>query len=88
MRCCAHIINLIVNEGLREMHDSNACVRNAIRYVRSSPKRLKRFKTCVEQQKIDCKALVYLDVPTRWDSTYLMLEHALKFEKAFQILEE
>ncbi|KAL4013587.1 hypothetical protein IC575_025759 [Cucumis melo] len=88
MRCCAHVINLIVNEGLKEMHDSIACVRNAVRYVRSSPKRLIKFKTCVEQEKIDCKALVCLDVPTRWNSTYLMLEHALKFEKAFQILEE
>ncbi|KAL0552077.1 hypothetical protein IC582_011172 [Cucumis melo] len=88
MRCCAHVINLIVNEGLKEMHDSIAYVRNAVRYVRSSPKRLIKFKTCVEQEKIDCKALVCLDVPTRWNSTYLMFEHALKFEKAFQILEE
>jgi len=33
MRCCAHIINLIVSEGLKEMHDSIASVRNAVRYV-------------------------------------------------------
>ncbi|KAL0551937.1 hypothetical protein IC582_011030 [Cucumis melo] len=88
MRCCAHVINLIVNEGLKEMHDLIASVRNAVRYVISSSKRLTKFKTCVEQQKIDCKALFCLDVPTRWNFTYLMLEHALKFEKAFQILEE
>ena len=43
MRCCAHIINLIGNEGLREMHDSIACVHNVVRYVRSSPKRLTKL---------------------------------------------
>ena len=53
MRSCAHIINLIVNEGLREMHDSIARVCNLVRYVRSSLKRLTKFKTCVEQEKID-----------------------------------
>uniref|UniRef100_A0A9I9EGA5 Uncharacterized protein n=1 Tax=Cucumis melo TaxID=3656 RepID=A0A9I9EGA5_CUCME len=31
LRCCAHIINLIVNEGLKEMHDFIACVHNDVR---------------------------------------------------------
>ena len=88
MRCCAHIINLIVNDGLKDMNDSIASVRNAVRYVRSSPKRMEKFKACVKQEKIQCKALVCLDVATRWNSTYLMLEHAIKFHKAFKILEE
>ncbi|KAL0541492.1 hypothetical protein IC582_021537 [Cucumis melo] len=88
MRCYAHIINLIVNDGLKDMHDSIASVHNVVRYVRSSPKRMAKFKACVKQEKIQCKALVCLDVATRWNSTYLMLEHAIKFEKAFKILEE
>ena len=85
MRCYAHIINLIVNEGLKEIHDSISSVRNAVRYVRSSPKRLTKFKDRVEQEKI---TLVCLDVATRWNSTHLMHDHALKFEKAFKVLEE
>ncbi|KAL0536304.1 hypothetical protein IC582_025248 [Cucumis melo] len=88
IRCCAHIINLIVNDGLKDMNDSIASVRNAVRYVRSSPKRMEKFKACVKQEKIQCKALVCLDVATRWNSTYLMPEHAIKFEKSFKILEE
>ena len=84
MRCCAHIINLIVNEGLKEMHDSISSVRNAVRYVRSSPKRLTKFKDRVEQEKIKCKALVCLDVATQYNSTHLMLDPILKFEKSFQ----
>ena len=36
----AHILNLIVTEGLKELHSSVAAVRNAVRYVRLSPARL------------------------------------------------
>ena len=88
VRCCAHIVNLIVNEGLKDLHDSIAAVRNAVRYVRSSPARLLKFKSCVEREKIEYKGLVCLDVPTRWNSTYMMLDAAIKFQKAFERYEE
>ncbi|XP_022871746.1 zinc finger BED domain-containing protein RICESLEEPER 2-like [Olea europaea var. sylvestris] len=87
-RCCAHIINLIVCEGLREVHDSIVNIRNAIKYVKSSPVRNEKLKECARKEKIDCKSIVFLDVSTRWNSTYLMLKTALKFEKAFDKLEE
>ena len=32
--------------------------------------------------------MLSLDVPTRWNSTYLMLDCALKFVRAFDTLEE
>ena len=51
-RCSAHIINLIVTKGLKELHDSIIAIRNDVRYVRSSLARLQKFKTCVEQEKI------------------------------------
>ena len=41
MRCCAHIVNLIVCDGLKELNESIASIRNAVRYVRSSSARLK-----------------------------------------------
>ncbi|CAL5361786.1 unnamed protein product [Camellia sinensis] len=88
MRCCAHILNLIVGDGLKELHTSIARVREAVRYVRSSPNRYEVFKKCDEKQKIVSKSLVCLNVPTRWNSTYLMLEAAEKFEKAFERLED
>ncbi|KAL0462785.1 UNVERIFIED_CONTAM: Zinc finger BED domain-containing protein RICESLEEPER 2, partial [Sesamum latifolium] len=86
MRCSAHIVNLIVKEGLEEQHESIMHVRNAVKYVRSSPARLKAFKRCMEKEKIDSKSLLCLDVETRWNSTYLMLDAAEKFEKAFERL--
>ncbi|KAJ3697371.1 hypothetical protein LUZ61_001076 [Rhynchospora tenuis] len=86
LRCCAHIVNLIVKEGLDEHFESIQKIRKAVKYVKSSPKRLLAFKDCVEKEKIKCKSLLCLDVETRWNSTYLMLECAEKFEKAFERL--
>ncbi|KAK2640602.1 hypothetical protein Ddye_028397 [Dipteronia dyeriana] len=88
VRCCAHILNLIVTEGLKDIHESIISIRNDVRYVRSSPSRLHKFKKCDEHEKIECKGNVILDVCAWWNSTYLMLESALNFQKAFERLEE
>lgn len=85
--CRAHIINLIVSEGLKDLHDSVSAIRNAVRYVRSSPARLRKFKDCVEKERINYKGLLVLDVPTRWNSTFFMLDVAVKFRKAFECFE-
>ena len=83
MRCCAHILNLIVVEGLKERESSISKVRDAVRYVKSSPNRFQTFKNYVKTLGIESKSLLCLDLPTRWNSTYVMLESAVKFEKVF-----
>ncbi|XP_057760309.1 zinc finger BED domain-containing protein RICESLEEPER 1-like [Arachis stenosperma] len=40
VRCCAHILNLVVNNDLKDMHSSISKIRNAVRYVRASPSRM------------------------------------------------
>ncbi|KAH9649542.1 hypothetical protein KPL70_026016 [Citrus sinensis] len=54
VRCCAHILNLIVVSGLSELHASVAAIRNAV----------------------------------KWNSTYLILMTALKFQAAFDRMTE
>ncbi|KAJ0946383.1 putative HAT dimerization domain, ribonuclease H-like superfamily, hAT-like transposase, RNase-H [Helianthus annuus] len=88
MRCCAHVLNLIVCEGLKDVDPSIQVIRNVVRYVRSSPSRLDKFNEYVKIEKLDVSGTVCLDVSTRWNSTYLMLESALKYRKAFNRLEE
>ncbi|XP_058749703.1 zinc finger BED domain-containing protein RICESLEEPER 2-like isoform X2 [Vicia villosa] len=88
MRCCAHILNLVVRDGLKVASTSISNVRNAIRFVRSSPHRALKFNECVGYAGITCKKSVCLDVSTRWNSTYLMLEAAEKFKTAFDKLED
>ena len=48
MRYCAHISNLIVVEGLKERDNSISKVRDAMRYVKSSPNRFQIFKDYVK----------------------------------------
>ena len=83
MRCCTHILNLIVGDGMRKIDASIAKMREAMRYVKSLPNRNQTFMGFVERLGIESKPLLCLDVPTRWNSTYLMLETAQKFEKVF-----
>lgn len=83
MRCIAHIINLVVVDGMKDGLTPIKKVRDAVRYIRQSPARLQRFKACCEMEGIQSKSSLCLDVSTRWNSTYLMLSSALKFENAF-----
>jgi hypothetical protein len=88
VRCCAHIVNLIVCVGLKDMDDSVVKIRNAMRFVRSSPSRQLVFNQCAERLKIGSKKFVCLDVATRWNSTYMMLDAVDKFDVVFMRLEE
>ena len=58
-------------------------IRSVIKYVKSSFSRFVTFKSLVEKVEIDTRGLVGLDVDTRWNSIYIMLDKALKFEKVF-----
>ncbi|CAN4077925.1 unnamed protein product [Withania somnifera] len=84
VRCMAHILNLIVQDGLKEIGKSVKRVRQAVKYIKQSPQRIAKFKECCESQLITCRKSLCLDVPTRWNSTYLMLETAQHFELAFE----
>ena len=56
--------------------------------MRSSLSRQLAFKKCAEKLHIECKKSLCLDIATRWNSTYLMLEVTEKFEKVFVRLGE
>ncbi|XP_055830975.1 zinc finger BED domain-containing protein RICESLEEPER 2-like [Solanum dulcamara] len=83
VRCMAHIMNLVVQDGLKECSLSIERVRHAVRYVRQFPARLKRFQESFDDEQLNCKKSLCLDVPTRWNSTHLMLSRAVEFENAF-----
>lgn len=87
LRCCAHILNLIVSDGLSLIDSSISKIRAACKHVKSSPSRLALFKVCVKDANISSSQKVVIDVATRWNTTYLMLEVASKYEEAFNRLE-
>jgi hypothetical protein len=86
-RCCAHILNLVVLDGLKTNNLVISKIRTAVKFVRSSPQRLAKFKECVGFAGITSKKLLCLDVPTRWNTLYLMLEAAEKYQIAFDKLD-
>ncbi|XP_010507008.1 PREDICTED: zinc finger BED domain-containing protein DAYSLEEPER-like [Camelina sativa] len=61
-------------------------IRNSVKFVKGYESRKESFATCVESLGIKGGAGLSLDVTTRWNSTYEMLARALKFRKAFGIL--
>uniref|UniRef100_A0ACD5X8I2 Uncharacterized protein n=1 Tax=Avena sativa TaxID=4498 RepID=A0ACD5X8I2_AVESA len=83
MRCAAHIVNLIVQDGLKEVDVSVKRVRGAVRYIKNGTSRLTKFKELVVEEQVESKAFLNLDVCTRWNSTYVMLKAAIIYAKVF-----
>ena len=83
MRCSAHILNLIVSDGLKETDLSIRKIRDACKCMKTSPSIFASFKRCAEEVSVSTKIMLILDVPTRWNSTYLMLDVVEKYEHHF-----
>ncbi|XP_057728680.1 zinc finger BED domain-containing protein RICESLEEPER 2-like [Arachis stenosperma] len=87
IRYLAHILNLIVQDGLKIAHDALDKIRKSVKYIRGSESRMIRFKECVSAiHGLNFTSGLHLDVTTQWNSTYIMLESAIKYRKAFEYL--
>ena len=86
VRCSAHILNLIVQEGLKVASIACHKIRESITYVKGSEARIRNFEECARRVSVDTSVHLHLDVCTRWNSTYLMLESALKYKRVFTSL--
>lgn len=63
-------------------------VRDVVRCIRNSPARLRKFKEYSTLVGISSNSALSLDVPTRWNSTYMMLQTACIYERAFNKFDE
>ncbi|KAH0633277.1 hypothetical protein KY284_036063 [Solanum tuberosum] len=75
--------NFMNGEHLHVSAVSIERVRKEVKYIRLSPARCKRFQECAQDVDINCKKSLCLDVSTRRNSTYLMLNRAIEFENVF-----
>ena len=86
MRCCAHILNLIVKDGLHVISESIERIRSSVSYWKMTPKRHEKFMKVVRELKISSTKQLILDCKTRWNSTYYMLNTTLVYKDVFSHL--
>ena len=83
MRCCAHILNLVVQDGLKVIADGIKKIRDSVCFWIASSKRIEAFEHAANQLKIKYAKKLVLDCPTRWNSTYFMLSVALMYKDVY-----
>ncbi|KAH1190326.1 Zinc finger BED domain-containing protein RICESLEEPER 2 [Glycine max] len=54
MRCCAHILNLIVKYGLEVVKDGIEKIRDSVAFWTTTPKRKEKFEETTKQLRIPC----------------------------------
>ncbi|KAJ3684273.1 hypothetical protein LUZ61_013437 [Rhynchospora tenuis] len=84
IRCCAHILNLVVQDGINKIEKYLSAVREGVKYLKKSEGRLVKFGEIATQLGISTKRALCIDVKTRWNSTYHMLDVAIHYKKAFK----
>jgi len=77
MRCCAHILNLIVKDGLGIIEGLIEKIRDSVAYCRATSKRDETFKQTCDRLSVVYSKKLKLDCRTRWNSTFLILQTAL-----------
>ncbi|XP_043725796.1 zinc finger BED domain-containing protein RICESLEEPER 2-like [Telopea speciosissima] len=87
IRCCAHILNLIVQDGIKLIDKAVQKVRDSVKFVKSSQARKVRFAESCGQIGLNTKRGLHGDVSTRWNSTFQMLDDVLFYRQAFNNFE-
>ncbi|CAN1850459.1 Zinc finger BED domain-containing protein RICESLEEPER 2 [Linum perenne] len=82
VRCGAHIINIMVQYGLKEIEDTIESVRQSVKHIAASESRISMFRDIAKQLRLSPKKLI-LDCSTRWNSTHHMLSVALELKAVF-----
>ena len=80
--CCAHIINLLVQDGLSEIETVIENICESVKYLIASKARLIKFGGIAKQLQLPSKKLI-LNCPTCWNAKYAMLAAALEFREVF-----
>lgn len=88
VRCAAHVLNLIVKDGLKVIEHIVVKIRDCVKYIKWSEARKNIFRSCVSLARLKEVKALWLDVPTRWNSTYMMLDRAILYRKALTEMSE
>lgn len=84
VRCCAHIINLVVKDGTAVLDSLISNLRSTMKYLKKFPSRMHKFVEICRSLALQIGEGLSLDVSTRWNSTYKMLRTAIAYKEAIQ----
>ena len=79
VRCCAHILNILVQDGMSIIHDAIRKLCELLKHIVSSPSRIQAFNQIVVGVGLPTKHGIALDIPKQWNSTYKMVRETLKY---------
>jgi hypothetical protein len=65
MRCAAHILNLIVKDGLEVIQPAIAKIRESIAFWTATPKRIEKFEKIAKYVRVPIDHKLALDCKTR-----------------------
>ncbi|XP_026428804.1 zinc finger BED domain-containing protein RICESLEEPER 2-like [Papaver somniferum] len=89
VRCCAHILDLIVKDGLVKIDPYVLKIRKSVKSLKKSQVRKQKFLDIVDALGMSGIGRgIRQDVKTRWNSTYLMLDSCLVYRGVFSHLKE
>lgn len=78
VRCCAHILNLSVQEGLAELQPLLNPIRTVIKWIRITQSVRRKYIAMCKERGLK-KRQWSIDTPTRWNSTFNLLNDAIKY---------
>lgn len=65
MRCCAHILNLIVKDGMEVISGAIERIRDSVVFWTASPARIEKFEDAARQLHVESGKKLSLDCKTR-----------------------
>ena len=83
VHCSAHILNLVVQDGLKVIRNLISKIQESVRYLWRSPHAKQKIDVVVYHVKLHGRKKVPMDVPIRWNSTYSMLKATLGLKSTF-----
>ena len=88
MRCAAHILNLVVKEGLDVIRVEIEKIHDSVAFWSATPSIVEKFEDATRQLRIPCNKKLCLDCGTRWNSTYFMLSIVIAYKDVFSRLKQ
>ncbi|XP_076896429.1 zinc finger BED domain-containing protein RICESLEEPER 1-like [Bidens hawaiensis] len=88
IRCASHLVKSLLQDSVESLKPVTEKIRESVRFVKTSSTTQEKFDDFAQQEGINTEKRLFLDNQTRWNSTYLMLETALEYKRAFYLLQE